>query len=108
MTPQTLAWFAASSTLIGAFISIFRPDNGMCPINLAPRGRVALTVALTVGQGFLQSMVGGADWQTALLTSLAALVTVLGAHGKTLGDLPPTALPQMQTTFTVHGRPEEH
>lgn len=101
MTPQTLAWFAASSTLIGAFVSIFRPDNGMCPINLAPRGRVILTAVLTLGQGFLQDMVGGDDWQTAALTSLATLVTILGAHGRTSGDRPPLAIPSMVSTYTV-------
>lgn len=96
MTPQTLGWFAASSTIIGAVVSIFRPDNGACPINLAPRGRLALTIGLTAAQGFLQTMVGGDDWVTAAVTSLAALVAVMGAHGHTLGDHPLLAQPVAQ------------
>ncbi len=105
MTAPPWAWFAAGATLIGAFVSIFRPDNGACPINLAPRGRILLTLALATAQGFLQAMVGGDTWQSALLSSIASFVTVLGAHGHTLGDHPLLAQPVAQfRTITMTDR----
>jgi hypothetical protein len=83
MTPEVLNWFAAGATLTGAFVSIFKPDNPACPVNLSPQGRTIVCVVLGALQAGLQSVYGGANPITAILTAVASVATVLALHGKT-------------------------
>lgn len=86
LDPSQLAWFAAGATLIGAIVSIFRPDNTACPISLSPGARAMMVGALVVLQTGCQSIFTGTPWTQVLVTSLATLVAVLIRHGSTAGD----------------------
>lgn len=74
-------WFAAGAVLVGAFVSIFRPDNQACPVNLSPGARSLLTAGLGVVQATLQAVYGGASWPDAIITALASATAVMAVHG---------------------------
>lgn len=82
MPSNLLHWYAAGAILIGAIVSIFRPDNTACPISLpastrsliALIGGAAQTALMSIGQD-------GTPVMTALITAALSVLTALAAHG---------------------------
>lgn len=88
MTGTAIQWFAAAAVLIGAVASIFRPDNKLCPVNLTPAVRGALVLVLGALAAGCQSMVGGATWQEAVSTMVAACLAGWTWHGLAPSEKP--------------------
>jgi hypothetical protein len=80
------AWLASGAVLIGGFVSIFRPDNKLCPVDLSPMQRSLLTGVLGAVQAALMSVAGGASVSDACLTAAGSVVAVLLAHGNSASD----------------------
>lgn len=89
MTPETLGWFSAGAMVIGSLVSVFKPDNLACPIDLPPNYRAALCAILGGIQVALQSVYGGVPIIEAIATAGASVLTVLFVHGHTVGDPKP-------------------
>lgn len=86
MNVELLHWFAAGGLLIGALLSIFTPENTMCPIDLPPRTRAAIAVVLGALQAMLHSMTTGVPWYNAVMTAVATIVVALCATGTSALD----------------------
>lgn len=80
--PSTLvAWFSFCAILIGAVISVLRPDNKALPFGISPTKRATVALVLGAVQTFLMTVVGGTPWTQAGATAVASVVVAFAAHG---------------------------
>lgn len=87
MNHELLSWFGASAVVIGSLISIFKPDNTVCPLDLPAKYRVMICVVLGGVQMTLQSLYSGSTWQQSVITSVASVITALLANGSSSLDV---------------------
>lgn len=81
-----LQWFAAGATIIGALVSIVRPDNTVCPVSLPANERALFCLVLGAVQACLHALSTGTSWVDAVGIALASCATAIAVHGDTLLD----------------------
>lgn len=78
---MNLTWFASGAILIGAFVSIFRPDNTAFPLQLDTKTRAAIALTLGALQALCQGLYTGVAWQEAAATAAATVLTAWFSAG---------------------------
>jgi hypothetical protein len=81
MNPNIVAWFTFSAVVIGAVVSVLRPDNTALPFSVPPATRATIALVLGALQACLMALVSGTPWTTAVSTALVSVIVGFGAHG---------------------------
>lgn len=82
MDTSTLAtWATFSAVIIGAILSVVRPDNKALPFSISPAKRAMLAAALGAVQACLMAVASGTPWMQAVGTAIVSVVAAFAAHG---------------------------
>lgn len=87
---MNVEYFAAGAVIIGALVSLTKPENTLLTGSLSPKGRMLLALALGALQACLQAAATGTPILEAAGIAAASVITALVSHGTSVGDKPST------------------